>query len=493
MQQEAARKLGFSAAKTMMIAQQLYEGLELGDLGSTGLITYMRTDSTRIADEALTAARSIVTALYDERHLPEKPRIFAKSKNAQDAHEAIRPAQLTPAFAPDQIKKFLSKDQHRLYDLVWKRFLASQMANASFDMTRVDIKAGNCIFRANGSIMKFDGFLVLYDETTDDKGDGTDEENEKLPDLATGAACGLEGLSSKQHFTQPPPRYSEASLVRELEDKGIGRPSTYAQIIDTLKNRRYVDLDNKRFVPTEVGMMVKNILVKEFPDVFGVGFTASMENSLDKVELGEADWIGALRDFYGPFQKQLEAAKADIQKLRAQNQETTDRQCPECKKFNLVIKWSRNGKFLACQGFPACRYTEPIEKAPPIKTDEVCDKCGAPMVVLQMKNNRFLGCSRYPECRNTKSFSTGVPCPQPGCGGQLIERRTRRGKIFYGCNKYPACTFATWDRPLNEKCPKCGFPVITQRETKRKGTYNKCPSCKEEFVVSAPTEAEQAE
>jgi len=491
LQQDAARKLGFSAAKTMMIAQQLYEGLELGDLGSTGLITYMRTDSTRIADEALVAARQVVTELYDGRHLPAQPRIYAKSKNAQDAHEAIRPAQLQANFSPDKVKKYLSKDQFRLYDLVWKRFLASQMENALFDMTRVDIEADNCIFRANGSIMKFDGFLALYDESTDDKGDNAEDENDTLPDLRPAMAVQLEELLNKQHFTQPPPRYSEASLVRELEDKGIGRPSTYAQIIDTLKNRKYVTAESKRFTPTEVGVMVKNILVKEFPAVFDVGFTASMEGALDKVELGEADWVGALRNFYDPFQKQLEIAKGHIQALRAQNQETTGRTCPECKKFQLVVKWSRNGKFLACQGFPACRYTEPIDKAAAQKSDEVCDKCGAPMVILEMKGNRFLGCSRYPECKNTRSLTTGVACPK-ACGGMLIERRTRRGKTFYGCNKYPSCTFATWDRPINEKCPKCGFVILTQRETKRKGTYNKCPSCKAEFVVTppAPEEAE---
>jgi DNA topoisomerase-1 len=279
--------------------------------------------------------------------------------------------------------------------------------------------------------------------------------------------------------------------VRELEDKGIGRPSTYAQIIDTLKNRKYVTAESKRFAPTEVGVMVKNILVKEFPDVFDVGFTASMEGALDKVELGEVDWVGALHTFYDPFQKQLEIAKGHIQALRAQNQETTGRTCPECKKFQLVVKWSRNGKFLACQGFPACRYTEPIEKAVAQKSNEVCDKCGAPMVILEMKGNRFLGCSRYPECKNTRSLTTGVACPK-ACGGMLIERRTHRGKTFYGCNKYPSCTFATWDRPINEKCPKCGFDILTRRETKRKGTYNKCPRCKAEFVVAppAPEEAE---
>ncbi|MBD3321064.1 MAG: type I DNA topoisomerase [Chitinivibrionales bacterium] len=490
LQQESARKLGFSAAKTMMMAQQLYEGLELGDLGTTGLITYMRTDSTRIADEAVVDAKSVITSLFDEKHLPESPRRYGKSKTAQDAHEAIRPAQINPDFAPDRIKKYLSKDQYRLYNLIWKRFLASQMANAVFDMTRVDIDADNCILRARGSIMKFDGFLALYDESTDDKSDNNEDQNDILPEIQNGARTELDKLQEKQHFTQPPPRYSEASLVRELEDKGIGRPSTYAQIIDTLKTRKYVEVESKRFIPTEVGFMVKKILVKEFPDIFEVGFTATMENSLDKIELGEADWVQTLSEFYGPFQKELENAKSDIQRLKEETQEVTDRTCPKCGKFQLVVKWSKNGKFLACQGFPACRYTEPIEKIATEQTNQKCDKCGAPMVILEIRNNRFLGCSRYPECKNTMSLTTGVSCPMPECNGTLIERRTRRGKTFFGCSNYPACTFATWDRPVDKKCESCGYPILVLRETKRKGTYHRCPKCKAEFALQTQEQSE---
>jgi DNA topoisomerase-1 len=437
LQQEAARKLGFSAAKTMMIAQQLYEGLELGELGSLGLITYMRTDSTRIADEALRDARMVIEALFTPKHLPKTSRTYGKNKNAQDAHEAIRPSQVNTDFSPDKVKDYLTKDQHKLYDLIWKRFLASQMENAISDSTRVDIDGDGCIFRATGSIIKFDGFLALYDESTDETTSDGDKDNERLPDVQAKKPVGLKSLSEKQHFTQPPPRYTEASLVRELEDKGIGRPSTYAQIIDTLKRRKYVELESRRFVPSEVGFMVKNILVREFPDVFDVGFTADMETSLDKIELGDRNWVEVLKEFYVPFSSRLTGVKQSIKDLRAQNQEVTDRKCPECGEHNLVIKWSRNGKFLACQGFPGCKYTEPLEKVEAIQTEEKCDKCGAPMVILTINGNRFLGCSKFPECKNTKSLSTGVNCPQDGCKGQLVERKTRRGKIFYGCNAYP--------------------------------------------------------
>jgi len=491
LQQEAARKLGFSAAKTMMVAQQLYEGLELGDLGSLGLITYMRTDSTRIAQEALQDARKVIEALFDNRHLPAQPRFYGKKKNAQDAHEAIRPSQVNLEFSPERVKPYLSKDQYRLYELIWKRFLASQMENAVFDSTRVDIEADKCIFRTTGSIIKFDGFLALYDETVEDSSDANAESlNERLPELNVNTQVALNKLTDKQHFTQPPPRYTEASLVRELEDKGIGRPSTYAQIIDTLKRRKYVILENRRFVPSEVGSMVKNILVKEFTDVFDVGFTAEMENSLDKVEEGNADWVEVLREFYGPFSGRLNDVRQSIKDLRAQNQEVTERLCPSCKEHPLVIKWSRNGKFLACQGFPSCKYTEPLEKSENLKTDEICDKCGAPMVVLSMNGSRFLGCSRFPECKNTKSMSTGVKCPQDGCKGSLVERKTRRGKIFFGCSAYPDCTFATWDRPVDQKCSKCGFPMLVYKESKRSGTVLKCPSCKAEYPVPGHTESE---
>ncbi len=491
LQQEAARKLGFSAAKTMMVAQQLYEGLELGDLGSMGLITYMRTDSTRIAVEALADARTVIGQLFDERHLPSAPRTYGKNKNAQDAHEAIRPSQVNLDFAPDRVKQYLSKDQFRLYELIWKRFLASQMENALFDSTRVDIEGSGCTFRANGSIMKFEGFLALYDESVEDASDTSEGNNEKLPELQRSDSVNLVELTDKQHFTQPPPRYTEASLVRELEDKGIGRPSTYAQIIDTLKRRKYTTVENRRFSPTEIGYMVKNILVKEFPEIFDVHFTADMETTLDKIELGDADWVNVLKEFYDPFALRLDDVRKSIKDLRAQNQEVTEKLCPECHEHNLVIKWSKNGKFLACQGFPACKHTEPLEKIEAQQTEEKCDKCGAPMVILSMNGNKFLGCSRYPDCKNTRSLSTGVHCPQDGCSGTIVERKTRRGKVFFGCSKYPDCTFASWDRPVDKKCPTCGYSILVQKDSKRKGSYLRCLSCKAEIPLGDGTSSEE--
>jgi DNA topoisomerase-1 len=465
----------------MMVAQQLYEGLELGPLGSMGLITYMRTDSTRIAAEAITDARAVAKTLFGAKHVPASPRYYGKSKNAQDAHEAIRPSQVNLDFAPDRVMEFLTRDQHRLYELIWKRFLASQMENALFDSTRADISGGGCVFRASGSIMKFDGFLALYDETVEDAVDTGEGQNEKLPELAEGVAVEKRAFVDKQHFTQPPPRYTEASLVRELEDKGIGRPSTYAQIIDTLKRRKYTTVDARRFSPTDVGYMVKNTLVSQFPAVFDVGFTAEMESRLDKVESGNEDWIDVLKTFYTPFADRLDVVLKSIKDLRAQNQEVTDRMCPECGENFLVVKWSKNGRFLACQGFPACKHTEPLEKGDSAQTDEKCDKCGANMVILTMNNSKFLGCSRFPECKNTKSLSIGVPCPQSGCDGSVVERKTRRGRVFYGCNRYPACNFASWDRPIDRKCEKCGNSYLVQKEYKRKGTAIRCPACKAEF------------
>ena len=492
LQQEAARKLGFSAAKTMMIAQQLYEGLELGELGSLGLITYMRTDSTRIAQEALAEARKVIEGLFGSKFIPALPRTFGKKKNIQDAHEAIRPSQVDNAFSPERVQSYLSKDQHHLYELIWKRFLASQMENALLDQTRIDIAGEDVVFRANGSILKFPGFLALYDETIEDTSENGEGTNETLPLIAVATPVSLKALSEKQHFTQPPPRYSEASLVRELEDKGIGRPSTYAQIIDTLKRRKYVTLESRRFLPTEVGFTVKRMLVEEFPDVFDVGFTADMESKLDRIEDGEAEWVSVLREFYVPFSERLEAVKQNIKELRARNQETTDRICPLCGKNRLVIKWSRNGRFLACQGFPACKYTETWGVRETAPNGATCDLCGAPMVVLSVNGRKFLGCSRFPECKNTKSFSTGIHCPREGCDGSIVERRTRRGKTFYGCSAYPKCTFAIWDRPIDTKCTACGFPIVVQKETRRKGVFLSCPSCKTEVTLPEQSPADTA-
>ena len=491
LQQEAARKLSFSAAKTMMVAQQLYEGLELGSLGSLGLITYMRTDSTRLAQEALTDGRALIRELFGEKFLPKAPRIYGKNNtNAQDAHEAIRPSQVDPAFAPEKVQSFLSRDQFRLYELIWKRFLASQMENAVLDMTRIDITGDSCIFRANGSTVKFQGFLALYDESVEDSTENGEDDNDRIPLVKEQDPLSLKELIERQHFTQPPPRYSEASLVRELEDKGIGRPSTYAQIIDTLKRRRYVNVEARRFFPTEIGFTVKNMLVREFPEIFDVNFTAGMEDNLDKIEDGNAEWVAVLREFYKPFSGRLEKVKENIKELRAQNQEVTDRVCPLCGKQKLVIKWSRNGRFYACQGFPECKYTESFGTKEPAPHGEKCDVCGADMVVLTVNGRKFLGCSRFPECKNTKSLSTGVACPHEGCTGSIVERRTKKGKIFFGCSEYPKCTFASWDRPVAQKCGHCGYPILTIKESRKKGTYLRCPSCRNESLPADQPAAE---
>jgi DNA topoisomerase-1 len=483
LQQEAARKLSFSAAKTMMVAQQLYEGLELGTLGSLGLITYMRTDSTRLAQEALTDGRTLIAEQFGEKFLPKAPRIYSKTKaNVQDAHEAIRPSQVHPDFAPEKVQAFLSRDQFRLYDLVWKRFLASQMENAVLDMTRIDITGDSCVFRANGSFVKFQGFLVLYDESVEDSSENGEGDNDRIPLVKGKDPLSLKDLIEGQHFTQPPPRYSEASLVRELEDKGIGRPSTYAQIIDTLKRRRYVNVETRRFFPTEIGFTVKNMLVREFPDIFDVNFTAGMENNLDKIEEGSAEWVTVLREFYTPFSGRLEKVKENIKDLRAQNQEVTDRTCPLCNKEKLVIKWSRNGKFFACQGFPECKYTESFGAKEPAPHGEKCDLCGADMVVLTVNGRKFLGCSKFPACKNTKSLSTGVHCPHKGCEGSIVERRTKKGKIFFGCSEYPKCTFASWDRPVAQKCDHCEYPILTLKESRKRGAFLRCPSCRNESL-----------
>jgi len=481
LQQEAARKLGFSASKTMTLAQHLYEGKELGELGATGLITYMRTDSTRIADEALTAARNVITDLFGKKHVPKTPNTYGKSKSAQDAHEAIRPSQVSVDFAPEKVKPYLDRDEYRLYELIWKRFLASQMANAIFDSTTVSIMADGCLFKVSGAVMKFDGFLALYEESKDDKAEDGDRKDVRLPHLERDNRLDLKEIVKRQHFTQPPPRYSEASLVRELEDKGIGRPSTYAQIIDTLKRRRYVTLDRRRFTPTEIGEKVKEMLVREFSHVFNVEFTAGLENELDKIEDGSLDWVAVLQRFYKPFHKRLDEVASKIKDIKSRNQESTGRTCPSCGKAPLVVKWSRNGKFLACQGFPSCRHTEPVEAEKPVKSDEVCDKCGAPMLIITRGGSQFLGCSRYPECKSTRAITTGVSCPKEGCDGTLAKRSSKRGRPFYGCNRYPKCTYLTLDEPVDRPCTVCGSKILTLRETKKRGSYLRCPTCRAEF------------
>ena len=446
LQQEAARKLGFTAKKTMMLAQQLYEGVELGDEGPVGLISYMRTDSTRVSAEAVASARDFIQLKYGADYLPKGPNIYKSKKKSQDAHEAIRPTYFQ--YSPDDVKKHLSKDQHRLYQLIWNRFIACQMTQALIDQTRAQIQAKNYTFNASGSTVKFPGFMAVYIEGQDIE----EEKEEKLPALKKDESLKLLGLDPDQHFTQPPPRFTEASLVKELEEQGIGRPSTYASIISTIQDREYVLKDGKQLKPTELGFTVTDMLVESFPEILNVEFTARMEEELDQIEDGQMEWRKAMTDFYGPFSASLEKAKKEMKNIKAE-EIPTDIVCEKCSSM-MVIKWGRKGKFLACSAYPECKNTKDfttgedgkivaLEKTAEV-TETQCPTCGKQMVVKSGRFGRFLACSDYPNCKSTLPYSTGVPCPE-GDGGMLVERRTKKGRVFFSCSKYPSCKFATWD------------------------------------------------
>ncbi|MBN1283479.1 MAG: type I DNA topoisomerase [Proteobacteria bacterium] len=472
LQQEAARKLGFTAKKTMSLAQRLYEGIDLGDEGSVGLITYMRTDSTRIADSAVAEAREFIKGRYGAETLPASPNVYRSKKGAQEAHEAIRPTSMS--YPPEAVADHLDRDLHRLYDLIWKRFVASQMKPAVFDQTAFDIAAGRFLLRATGQVLKFPGFIAVYLEGEDDAAEKDEEENPTLPDLKEGEVLTLHGIEPHQHFTQPPPRFTEASLVKELEEKGIGRPSTYASIMSVIQDKGYVRKAEGRFHPSDLGRLVNGLLVSSFPRVLDVGFTAQMEVELDEVEEGRRGWVETLNDFYGPFQEALSKARVKMRDVKRQTVET-DIECERCGKA-MVIKWGRHGEFLACSGYPDCRNTKEftrdeggnivVSSAP--TTDELCPACGSPMVVRRGRYGEFLACSKYPECKGTRSIGTGVTCPE--CGkAELVQKSTKRGKPFYGCADYPKCKFALWDMPVAGPCPLCGFPVLVKKPSKRGG------------------------
>jgi len=451
LQQEAARKLGYSAKKTMMLAQQLYEGVELGDEGPVGLISYMRTDSTRISAEAVAAARDFIENKYGPEYLPKTPNVYKTKKKSQDAHEAIRPTYFQ--HSPEKVKKHLTPDQFKLYQLIWNRFIACQMTQALIDQTRAQIQAKDYTFSASGSTVKFPGFMAVYIEGQDTE----EEKEEKLPALKKDEALSLLGLDPAQHFTQPPPRFTEASLVKELEEKGIGRPSTYAAIITTIQDREYVLKDARQLKPTELGFTVTDMLVESFPEILNVEFTARMEEELDEIEEGQLEWRKAMGDFYGPFSRSLEKAKKEMKNIKAE-EVPTDVKCDKCSSM-MVIKWGRKGKFLACTAYPECKNTKdfttgedgqivPLEKTAEV-TDTPCPNCGKQMVVKSGRFGRFLACSDYPECKSTMPYSTGVPCPEDD-GGMLLERRTKKGRVFYSCSKYPACKYATWEFPKRD-------------------------------------------
>ncbi|WLR53448.1 type I DNA topoisomerase [Mesobacillus subterraneus] len=425
LQQEAARKLNFRAKKTMMLAQQLYEGIDLGKEGTVGLITYMRTDSTRISEVAQGEAKEYITGQYGEEFIQTESRKEKKQSNAQDAHEAIRPTSTLKV--PETIKEFLSRDQYRLYKLIWERFVASQMASAIMDTMSVDLKNGEVTFRATGSKVKFPGFMKVYVEGSDDQ----EEEKDKfLPDLKQGDEVTKKEIEPKQHFTQPPPRYTEARLVRTLEEMGIGRPSTYAPTLDTIQKRGYVSLDNKRFVPTELGEVIHELMLEFFPEILDLEFTAKMEQNLDNVEEGKINWVKVIDEFYRDFEKNLEVAEKEMQEIEIKDE-------------------------------PA---------------GEDCDQCGSPMVFKMGRYGKFMACSNFPDCRNTKAIvkEIGVKCPK--CEeGNIIERKSKKRRIFYGCDRFPECDFLSWDKPLARKCPKCENMLVEKKL--KKGVQVQCTEC----------------
>jgi DNA topoisomerase-1 len=539
LQQEAARKLRFSVKRTMMLAQRLYEGIELGKEGSVGLITYMRTDSTRVAAEAIDEVRGFVGDKYGKDYLPESPNVYKSKKAAQDAHEAIRPSSVLRT--PDEIERHLSDDEIKLYRLIWMRFVASQMTPAIFDQTTIDVAAkgsdAEYTFRATGSVQKFDGYLRIYEEGKDQKDEEDEELRHKLPQVSEGETLKFRDIKPEQHFTEPPPRYNEATLVKKLEADGVGRPSTYASILSTIQEREYVVKEGGKFKPTELGMVVTDLLLESFSDIFEVKYTARMEEELDEIEEGKLDWREAMADFYGRFEKDLKSAEENMTDIKRM-EEPTDLLCEKCGK-PLVIKWGKHGRFIACTGYPECtntrevpaepqsgdsadlteqgdeeycqncgrtmvlkkgrfgqfyactgypdcKTTRPIggtQKKADVPLDEKCPQCGNNLIMKYGRFGEFTACSNYPTCKYVKQKTIGVKCPE--CSeGEVVERRSKRGKTFYGCSRYPDCNFVTWAKPVAEKCPDCGSPYLLEKWLKSGGTLQ-CPNqeCKYKKVV----------
>ncbi len=492
LQQDSGRKLRFAAKKTMMLAQRLYEGIDIGPEGQVGLITYMRTDSTRIGPEALDDLRGYIQETFGPTYLPPQPNVYKTQKAAQEAHEAIRPT--SAKRDPESLRGFLEPDLYKLYKLIWNRFVASQMTRGLDLVTQVDVQAKTYTFRASGTVEKFDGYRRVYREEVEQPTGATSVDSDlmadsglSLPDLSVGESLTLleeseAGLGAKQHFTQPPPRYNEALLIREMEEKGIGRPSTYATIISTIQERHYVEKEEARLRPTELGQMVNDRLISHFPKVFDVEFTAKMESELDDIEEGEKDWVTAVNDFYLPFMKDLESAEVNMEDIKGK-EEPTEIPCEKCGQ-HMVIKWGRHGHFLACPGYPECKNTKEFTKdqdgniqivqAQVETTDEMCVKCNSPMVVKRGRFGTFLACSQYPECKTTKPLKLGIKCAAKDCEGDLVQKRTKKGKTFYSCNTYPTCTFAIWDRPINRPCPQCQAPFLIEKVRKQTGNKILC-------------------
>ncbi|WJW75617.1 type I DNA topoisomerase [Thiohalobacter sp. IOR34] len=496
LQQEASRKLGFSASRTMRVAQQLYEGIDTGS-GSVGLITYMRTDSVNLANEALDEIRALIAERYGKDNLPDKPRLYkTKAKNAQEAHEAIRPT--SALRTPEEIKQYLSTDQYKLYSLIWKRTIACQMIHATIHTVGVDFPCGEGnILRATGSTVAKPGFMAVYQESVDDKKAGGEEK--LLPPLEEGDVVKLLAIRPEQHFTEPPPRYTEASLVKTLEEHGIGRPSTYATIISTLLAREYVTLEKRRFQPTDVGRIVAKFLTDHFTQYVDYDFTARLEDDLDEIARGEREWIPLLKSFWEPFHKQVEDKEASVSRKDVTT-EALDESCPKCGK-PLQIKLGRRGRFVGCSGYPECDYTRNLGEdaasaEPEVVEGRKCPECGSDLIIRSGRYGKFIGCSSYPDCKHIepleKPEDTGVPCPV--CGkGSMLKRKSRNGKIFYSCSTYPDCKYAVWNEPLDEPCPECGWPMLTLKTTKRRGTEKVCPQKDCKFAEPVETaEADEA-
>jgi DNA topoisomerase-1 len=531
LQQEASRKLGFPVKRAMMIAQKLYEGVELGAEGSVGLITYMRTDSTRVSEAALGEVRDFIGKQYGNAYLPEKAVHYRSKKDAQDAHEAIRPTEVVRT--PDSLAQYLKPEELKLYRLIWQRFVASQMTSALFDQTTIDIAAGRFIFRATGSVQKFDGFLKIYQEGRDEKPEDDDEAERSLPLVEKGETLKLNSINPEQHFTEPPPRYTEATLVKMLEEKGIGRPSTYAAIMSTIQDREYVEKLQGRFHPTSLGKTVNDLLIDGgFSDLFNESYTARMEGELDEIEDGKIEWTKALRDFYDKFTRDLDTFTQYTKKVK-ETEVPTEEVCLKCNTPGMVKKWGRFGPYLKCLNCEATRDAEPpaenananveaaetAEEAEP----EVCELCGKPMQMKRGRFGPFLGCTGYPECRNIRKIgksgvaapapvpldekcpvdgahlvkrfgrfgefiscsnypkckyikqeTVGVSCPRPGCKGEIVVKKSKRGKAFYGCSEYPNCNIVYWDKPVLESCPQCNAPFLLEKTTKKAGTFRYC-------------------
>jgi DNA topoisomerase-1 len=542
LQQEAARKLRFSVKRTMMLAQKLYEGVELSkEEGAVGLITYMRTDSTRVSNDALEEVRGLIGQRYGADYRPASPNVYKSKKDAQDAHEAIRPTSVLRT--PESVEKFLAEDEMKLYRLIWMRFVASQMTPAVFDQTTIDVEAKGkdgavYLFRATGSVPKFDGFLKVYEEGKDQKDEDDEELKHKLPAVTQGEVLRFRSIEPEQHFTEPPPRYTEATLVKELEADGVGRPSTYASILSTIQEREYVTKEGGKFVPTELGMVVTDLLLESFDDLFDVTYTARMEAELDGIEEGKIDWRMAMSDFYERFQKDLAHAERNMTDIKRMER-PTDLVCEKCGK-PMVIKWGRHGSFIACTGYPECTNTREltvdlpdIDKADLTEQDstEYCENCGRPMVLKKGRFGQFMACTGYPECKTTKQLGEAqkpkdVPldedCPQcgsklvkkygrfgeftacsnypackfvkqktigvkcPNCNdGEVVERRSKRGKTFYGCSRYPDCDFVAWGKPIPEKCPECGGSYLVEKFLKA-GPIAQCPNPECKFKKPLP-------